>query len=124
MQFQFLAPLFAAFVGALTAWLGFASMGWWWFPFIGFALLAALVSRAPTIKRGALIGLLFGLGYFLAGVAWVRISLNEFGGMPLPMAWLAAFLFCAFLSLYPMIACAFTVWSLAPAFSGSRREGR
>ena len=111
MHFQSLAPLLSALVGALTAWLGFAPVGWWWFPFVGFAIFAALVGRAPTVKRGALIGSLFGLGYFLAGVSWVRISLNEFGGMPLPMAWLAAFLFCAFLSLYPMLAGAFTAWA-------------
>ena len=101
----------AAAAGALTAWLGFAPIGWWWFPFIGFAVLAALLDRAPTVRRGALIGFLFGLSYFLAGVSWVRISLNEFGGMPLPMAWLAAFLFCAFLALYPMLAGAFTAWA-------------
>ena len=108
---RWLTPFAAAIVGALTAWLGFAPVGWWWFPFVGFAILAALIVRAPTVKRGALIGFLFGLGYFLAGVAWVRISLNEFGGMPLPMAWLAAFLFCAFLALYPMLAGAFTAWA-------------
>ena len=111
MPLQSLAPLFAALVGAFTAWLGFAPTGWWWLPFLGFAALAALVGRAATIKGAALIGFLFGLGYFLAGVAWVRISLNEFGGMPLPMAWLAALLFCAFLSLYPMMAAAFTAWA-------------
>ena len=111
MLFQTLVPACAAIVGALTAWLGFAPVGWWWFPYVGFAALATFVKRAPTVRRGALIGFLFGLGYFLAGVAWVRISLNEFGGMPLPMAWLAAFLFCAFLSLYPMLAGAFTAWA-------------
>ncbi len=104
-------PVAAASGGALTAWLGFAPIGWWWFPFIGFAVLAALLDRAPTVKRGALIGFLFGIGYFLAGVSWVRISLNEFGGMPLPMAWLAAVLFCAFLALYPLLAGAFTAWA-------------
>ncbi len=98
-------------IGALTAWLSFAPNGWWWFPFIGFAVLAALLDRAPSVKRGALIGFLFGLAYFVAGVSWVRISLNEFGGMPLPMAWLAAILFCAFLALYPMLAGAFTAWA-------------
>ena len=105
------APVAAAVVGALTAWLGFAPIGWWWFPFIGFAVLASLIERVPTVKRGALIGFVFGLAYFLAGVSWVRISLNEFGGMPLSMAWFAAFLFCAFLALYPMLAGAFTVWA-------------
>ena len=74
-------------------------------------MLAALLARAHTVARGALIGFVFGLGYFLAGVSWVRISLNEFGGMPLPMAWFAALLFCAFLALYPLLAGAFTVWA-------------
>ena len=111
MHFQSIAPLLAALFGALTGWLGFAPVGWWWFPFIGFAAFAALVSRAPTVKRGALIGFIFGLAYFLAGVAWVRVSMNEFGGMPLPLAWFSAFLFCAFLALYPMLAGAFTAWA-------------
>ena len=111
MIVRFVEVLLAAIFGALTAWLGFAPVAWWWVPFIGFAVLAALIARAPTVKRGAAIGFLFGLGYFLAGVAWVHISLNEFGGMPLPMAWLAAFLFCAFLSLYPMLAGAFVAWA-------------
>ncbi len=105
------APIAAAIIGALTAWLGFAPVGWWWAPFVGFAVFAALMGRARTVGLGALIGFSFGLGYFLAGVSWVRISLNEFGAMPLPMAWLAAFLFCAFLSLYSMLAGAFTAWA-------------
>jgi apolipoprotein N-acyltransferase len=101
----------AALSGALTAYLGFAPVGWWWFPFVGFAVLAALIQNASSVKRGALIGFVFGVAYFLAGVSWVRISLNEFGGMPLPIAWFAALLFCAFLALYPMLACAFATWA-------------
>ena len=97
--------------GALTGWLSFAPIGWWWVPYIGFAVLAALIARAPTVKRSALIGFVFGLAYFLAGVAWVRVSMNEFGGMPLALAWFSAFLFCAFLALYPMLAAAFTAWA-------------
>ena len=103
--------LIAATAGALTAYLGFAPIGWWWFPIIGLAILAALIQHAPTVKRGALIGFVFGTTYFIAGVSWVRISMNEFGGMPLPMAWLAAILFCGFLALYPMLACAFATWA-------------
>ncbi len=103
--------LIAALAGGLTAYLSFAPIGWWWVPYLGFAVLAALVARAPTVKRGALTGFIFGLAYFLAGVAWVRVSMNEFGGMPLPLAWFSAFLFCAFLALYPMLAGAFTAWA-------------
>jgi apolipoprotein N-acyltransferase len=105
-----IALLVATTAGALTAYLSFAPIGWWWVPFVGFAVLASLIAKAATVKRGALIGLVFGLAYFLVGVSWVRISLNDFGGMPLAMAWFAAFLFCAFLALYPTLACAFTAW--------------
>lgn len=106
-----LTLLLSALAGALTAWLGFAPVGWWWFPYLGFAALAALIARAPTVRRGALLGFAFGLAYFLAGVSWVRVSMNEFGGMPLPLAWFSAFLFCAFLALYPALAAAFTAWA-------------
>ena len=103
--------LTAALAGSLTAYLSFAPIGWWWVPYLGFAVLAALIARAPSVKRGALIGFIFGLAYFLAGVAWVRVSMNQFGGMPLPLAWFSAFLFCAYLALYPMLAGAFTAWA-------------
>ena len=103
--------LIVALAGSLTGYLSFAPIGWWWAPYLGFAVLAALIARAPTVKRGALTGFIFGLAYFLAGVAWVRVSMNEFGGMPLPLAWFSAFLFCAFLALYPMLAGAFTAWA-------------
>ena len=106
-----LSLIAAALAGSLTAYLSFAPIGWWWVPYFGFAVLAALISRAPTVKRGALTGFIFGLAYFLAGVAWVRVSMNEFGGMPLPLAWFSAFLFCAYLALYPMLAGAFTAWA-------------
>jgi apolipoprotein N-acyltransferase len=101
----------SALIGGFTAWLGFAPIGWWWVPYITFAILAALIHKAPTVKCGALIGFAFGLAYFIVGVGWVHISMNEFGGMPLPMAWFAAVLFCAYLAIYPMLACAFTVWA-------------
>jgi len=111
----------AALAGALTAWLGFAPIGWWWFPYLGFAALAGLIGRAPTVRRGALLGFAFGLAYFLAGVSWVRVSMNEFGGMPLPLAWFSAFLFCAVLAIYPTLACAFTAWAVGfrPAVGAS-----
>jgi apolipoprotein N-acyltransferase len=105
------AILVAAVMGGLTAWLAFAPIGWWWVPYITFAVLAALIHKTETAKRGAMIGFAFGLAYFVVGVGWVRISMNEFGGMPLPMAWFAAVLFCAYLAIYPMLACAFTAWA-------------
>lgn len=45
-------------------------------------------------------GYAFGLGFFSAGVSWIYVSLHDFGGMPLIMAALATFSFCAFLALF------------------------
>ena len=73
--------LWAALTGALTAWLGFAPVGWWWFPYFGFAALAALITRAPTVRRGALHGFAFGLAYFIAG-GRLPYSLHPKGYIP------------------------------------------
>jgi apolipoprotein N-acyltransferase len=106
-----LALSIAAVTGGLTSYLSFAPIGWWWVPYITFAVLAALVHKSATVKQGALIGFVYGIAFFIVGVSWVRISLNEFGGMPLPMAWFAAVVFCGYLAIYPMLACAFTAWA-------------
>ncbi|TAG83183.1 MAG: apolipoprotein N-acyltransferase [Betaproteobacteria bacterium] len=97
--------------GALTAYLSFAPVGWWWFAFIGMGALAYLVRTATSFSAGALIGFTFGLAYFIVGVSWVRISMHEFGNMPLALAWFSAVLFCSYLAIYPMLACAFTAWA-------------
>ena len=49
-------------------------------------------------------GFAFGLGLFGAGVSWIYVSLHDIGGMPAPLAALATFLLCAFISLLPAAA--------------------
>ena len=44
------------------------------------------------------------MGFFLTGVSWVYVSLSVFGGMPWWLAALAAFLFCAVMALFPLLA--------------------
>jgi apolipoprotein N-acyltransferase len=51
-----------------------------------------------------LIGFLFGLGFFLAGVSWIYVSLSVFGGMAWWLAGPATLLFCTALALYPALA--------------------
>lgn len=103
------APLargFFAFALGATGILCFAPFGLFWLaPFVclGYFLL---LRRAPNPRRAFLLGWLFGLGYFLAGVSWVYISLSIFGGMPGWLAALATLLFCATLALYPALAAA------------------
>lgn len=73
---------------------------------LAFLTFAALIHRwmAAPPRRCAWTGFLFGLGLFGAGVSWVYVSMNQFGGMPAPLAFLATAGFCAFLALFPAAA--------------------
>jgi apolipoprotein N-acyltransferase len=49
------------------------------------------------------LGFCFGLGFFLAGVSWVYVSLHDVGGMAAPIAAVATLLFCIWLALFPAL---------------------
>ncbi len=92
----------AAFVlGALSV-AGFAPFGLFPLPFLTLALLFH-GWRDATPARAAKLGYAWGLGFFLAGVSWVYVSLNEFGGMAAPVAAIATLLFCLVLALFPAL---------------------
>ncbi|TVT57285.1 MAG: apolipoprotein N-acyltransferase [Azoarcus sp. PHD] len=97
-----------AFLPALLAGgvsvLGFAPFGWFVLVFLGVGALAFLLERAPDARTGFMCGLGWGLGAFLAGVSWLYVALNRFGGMPMPLAAFAILLFCLYLALYPALA--------------------
>jgi apolipoprotein N-acyltransferase len=92
----------AFFLGAATV-LAFSPAGVYPLALLTFALLMHMW-RAATPRRAFWIGYAFGLGLFGAGVSWVYVSLHTFGDMPLPLAALATFLFCAFLALFTAAA--------------------
>lgn len=94
---QLLIPLFA---GAAAV-AGFAPFGLWPLPILSLAVLFVMLERAPSARAGFALGFAWGLGFFLAGVSWVYVSLSVYGGMPAWLAGLATFLFCAFLALFP-----------------------
>ncbi|HWI97636.1 MAG TPA: apolipoprotein N-acyltransferase [Burkholderiales bacterium] len=90
------------FAGAATV-LAFAPLGFFPLALLTFGLLAHFWIGA-TPRQAFWSGYAFGLGLFGAGVSWVYVSLHTFGAMPLPLAALATFLFCAFLALFPAVA--------------------
>jgi apolipoprotein N-acyltransferase len=108
----------AAFAGALTV-FGFAPFGWKALPVATLAVLLALWQRTPRARDAAAIGFAFGLGLFGAGVSWLYIALQTFGGMPAPLAAIAIAGLVAFLSLYPALAGAIAV-RVTPRASVSR----
>ena len=83
--------------------LAFAPLGFFPLALLTFAVLVHFWMGA-TPRRAFWSGYAFGLGLFGAGVSWVYVSMHTFGGMPLPLAALATFLFCAFLALFPAAA--------------------
>jgi apolipoprotein N-acyltransferase len=83
--------------------LAFAPAAFFPLALLTFALLVHFWVDA-TPRRAFWSGYAFGLGLFGAGVSWVYVSLHTFGAMPLPLAALATFLFCAFLALFPAAA--------------------
>jgi apolipoprotein N-acyltransferase len=95
--------LLPAGAGAASV-LGFAPFYAWPVPIVALAALFFVWRRSGSPRQAALSGLAFGLGYFLAGVSWVFVSLHEFGSMPAILAAVATFLFCAYLALFPAMA--------------------
>lgn len=92
----------ALILGAVTV-SGFAPDYFALLPLLTLAALFLLWSRAASPRAAAYTGLAFGLGFFGAGVSWVYVSIHEFGGMPLPLAVVATFLFCFVLALFPAV---------------------
>ena len=98
---------------------GFAPFHAWPVPIAALAALFFVWSRSASPLQAALSGFAFGLGYFLAGVSWVYVSLHEFGSMPAVLAAIATFLFCAYLAIFPAGA-GWLAARFAPAASGRR----
>ncbi len=108
--------LVAAGLGAAGV-LAFAPCELFWLaPPVWLGLLL-LLRRAADVRQAAATGFAFGLGFFLGGVSWVYVSLSVFGGMPWWLAGVAAFLFCAVMALFPLLAgAAFKRWQPAAAW--------
>jgi len=80
--------------------LGFAPYGWYFVPVLALALLAALLYHAAP-RRALWLGWLFGFGQFGVGVAWVHISINEYGHAGLLLSVVTMLLLVAYLALFP-----------------------
>lgn len=102
------ARLFALLAGSASV---FAYAPFDIFPLapLALALLAGLLDRAARPREGFALGFAWGFGAFVAGVSWLYVALNRYGGMPMPLAALAIALFCAYLALYPALASALFV---------------
>ena len=70
------------------------------------ALWLHLVWHAPRTAAAARLGYAFGLGLLGFGVFWLRISIDQFGGVSTPLAIAFTLLFVALIALYFALAAA------------------
>lgn len=99
--------------------LAFARPEHWWWSLLALAGLIWLADMAAApgtaaVKRVAWLGFAFGLAAFMRGLAWLTISMHEFGGLPAWQAWAALAGFAAYLALFPALALA--LWHAASRF--------
>jgi apolipoprotein N-acyltransferase len=116
---RLLSPLrwaLAALCGAAMV-LSFAPFGW--FPAAPLSV-AAFYLLLPQGRRGGLAtGWFYGLGLLGFGVFWIRISLSEFGNMPVLAANILMLLLIAALALFYAVA-GWLVTRLRPHSNGPR----
>ena len=100
---RLLSSISAAVAGTSSV-FAFAPFGAFPLAIVSLAALVWLLQRAPRPRDGFALGFAWGLGAFLAGISWLFVALNRYGGMPVPLAALAILLFSAYLALYPALA--------------------
>lgn len=82
--------------------LGYAPYSVWYaVPFV-LAIQFSLLKH--TQHSAAKLGWLFGMGWFGAGISWVHVSIEKFGGLPLAGSLGLMLLLCSYLSIYPALA--------------------
>ncbi|CAM3775778.1 apolipoprotein N-acyltransferase [Polynucleobacter antarcticus] len=81
--------------------------GWIQIPILSVVWWQMHQYQAASIKGQFLLGLSFGLGYFVLGLWWIYISLHDVGGMHPIVSGLAVFLLAAGMALFFSSACLF-----------------
>lgn len=86
---------------ALT--LAYSPFYWHWLPFIILPVVIKLIwPLAP--KRAFRAGFIFGLGWFSAGLSWIYVSIDQYGGVPVYITLLLLVVLFSYLALFPAIA--------------------
>ncbi len=97
---RLLIEMALALAAGILSTAGFAPLGWWPVPILGLAVLFHLWRQGGP-GSGLVSGLVFGLGFFGAGLQWIPESLHGFASLPAGPAWLFTGLFILLLALFP-----------------------
>lgn len=92
--------------------------GWIQIPLLSLIWWRLNPETPNSLRKQFLLGLVFGVGYFVVGLWWLYISLHDVGGMNALLACMGVFLLSAYVALY------FSLATLAiPLFKKSRLFG-
>lgn len=97
-------PGFAALTFGIVVAAGFEPLGLWPLALVAMAAFAALVAQSHSPARAALLGWLFGMGYFTFGNSWIATAFTYQSNMPSFLGWLAVPLVALYLAVYPALA--------------------
>lgn len=103
-------PRFAALIFGLLAATGFPPLTVWPLALLGMAGMIHLAARAPTVRRAAMIGWLFGVGHFTLANNWIATAFTYQADMPQWLGWLAVPLLAVYLGIYPALAALAVRW--------------
>ena len=91
-------------ITGLSLAFAYAPFSLWWLPFIVLPIWLNNIRHLPT-NAAFKQGLIFAFGWFAAGISWVHVAIDQFGGLPLVISLALMFALCLYLALYPALAC-------------------
>ena len=93
-----------SFFTGLCLVLAYAPFSQWWLMLFVPACWFYVINKNKP-KSAAKYGFIFAFGWFISGISWIHVSIEQFGGLPLVISILLIILLCAYLALYPALAC-------------------
>ncbi len=101
--------LLAALAGGASL-FSFEPFGWWPIQFPLLAWLFYQVGLGSSVKRATLLGWAFGFGWSVAGMHWLYIAINRYGGLPAVPSALAIALLGLYMGLFGAFATGSAAW--------------
>ena len=80
--------------------LAFAPFELFWIAPLSLASLFHLLLKSKTLRHALATGWWFGVGLFGVGASWVQVSIQQFGGVNLPVSLLMTLLFVMAMALF------------------------
>jgi apolipoprotein N-acyltransferase len=106
---SFTALALAALAGALSL-FSFEPFGWWPLQFLCLAYFFYQVGMGSSTRRALWLGWAFGFGWSVAGMHWLYIALNRFGGLAAPLSAAAIALLGLYMGLFAAFAAGGATW--------------